>query len=416
MWICQKAAVLNVVFLNANQGYYVQELPFVVTLKKFYVEHYSNGMPKRFASDVEIVRAANPNVGLNYTIEVNKPLNIDGVSIYQASFGDGGSTLRGDLWSLKKGQKLPLNAQSMKKDQWFDWREFRPFNVEEKITDQPKNHDVRSVRAEKKVSNIGPSIQAIWRPLGGLSQEYLFYIWPQATQKELQKAMVLGIRESSNQDFRWIFIPVDAEGSVEPFFEWFARMKDPSIVSRSVKNAVKEGAISASSSHDFERGLQQVWKTFITGGFGVMAQMIDERVPADKREVVGQTYIKMVYGLGYEAKPKGISLEDAVKAMSALSEYHAPYLPIINDFSVVQSSGFQMTRSPGRFWVYLGSFMLIIGSALMFYVPLIRVWCWKDKTTQQWFIGMGRLRHKVQSDHLWVSLNSSLGKYDVEKK
>lgn len=32
----------------------MQDLPFYVTLKQFHIDYYSNGMPKRFASDVVV--------------------------------------------------------------------------------------------------------------------------------------------------------------------------------------------------------------------------------------------------------------------------------------------------------------------------------------------------------------------------
>ena len=34
----------DVVFINSGKGYLVQELPFIVTLKRFNVDYYSNGM------------------------------------------------------------------------------------------------------------------------------------------------------------------------------------------------------------------------------------------------------------------------------------------------------------------------------------------------------------------------------------
>ena len=44
----------SVAYLRVRDGYLVQELPFVVALKKFSIEHYATGQPKSFASDVLI--------------------------------------------------------------------------------------------------------------------------------------------------------------------------------------------------------------------------------------------------------------------------------------------------------------------------------------------------------------------------
>ncbi|MNT42732.1 Cytochrome c biogenesis protein CcsB [compost metagenome] len=46
----------------------------------------------------------------------------------------------------------------------------------------------------------------------------------------------------------------------------------------------------------------------------------------------------------------------------------------MSGFDQVQSSGLQMTRSPGKNVVYLGSLLLVIGIILMFYVREVRVW------------------------------------------
>jgi cytochrome c biogenesis protein len=89
----------DVVFLNSGNGYLVQDLPFTVTLKKFYVDYYSNGMPKLFASDIAVTDKATGKV-TEAQVKVNHPLIVDGVAIYQASFGDGGSPLTFKAWNL----------------------------------------------------------------------------------------------------------------------------------------------------------------------------------------------------------------------------------------------------------------------------------------------------------------------------
>ena len=46
----------------------------------------------------------------------------------------------------------------------------------------------------------------------------------------------------------------------------------------------------------------------------------------------------------------------------------------LQGFDQVQASGLQLTRSPGKNLVYLGSLMLVIGIILMFYVREVRLW------------------------------------------
>ncbi len=89
----------DVVFLNADIGILVQDLPFEVKLKKFHIDFYNTGMPRDFASDIEVT---DKSIGekLERTIRVNHPLTLHGITIYQASFADGGSDLTFKAWNL----------------------------------------------------------------------------------------------------------------------------------------------------------------------------------------------------------------------------------------------------------------------------------------------------------------------------
>ncbi|CAM5214288.1 cytochrome c biogenesis protein ResB [Oligella ureolytica] len=79
--------------LSMGGDYFMQELPFQVKLNKFIIEYYeTNGQPKRFASDVDITDYKTGETE-NHIIEVNHPYQINGVTLYQSSFDDGGSRL-----------------------------------------------------------------------------------------------------------------------------------------------------------------------------------------------------------------------------------------------------------------------------------------------------------------------------------
>ena len=63
-------------------------------------------------------------------------------------------------------------------------------------------------------------------------------------------------------------------------------------------------------------------------------------------------------------------------ALSDVHMYPAPMAFQLKDFTQVQASVFQLTRSPGRSIVYLGCALLILGVFAMLYVRERRVWCW----------------------------------------
>ena len=68
--------------LTAQQR--IVQMPFAIELKNFIMETYDNGKPKRFASDVHIITKAGQDI--RTTIDVNKPVTVDGWKIYQFGF------------------------------------------------------------------------------------------------------------------------------------------------------------------------------------------------------------------------------------------------------------------------------------------------------------------------------------------
>ncbi|MCH5775586.1 cytochrome c biogenesis protein ResB, partial [Salmonella enterica] len=63
----------DVVLLSWRDGSLVQTLPFRVELKQFRIEFYNTGMPKLFASEVDIIDKAT-GARESASIKVNEPL------------------------------------------------------------------------------------------------------------------------------------------------------------------------------------------------------------------------------------------------------------------------------------------------------------------------------------------------------
>jgi hypothetical protein len=62
----------------------VKEMPFSIELKKFIMETYEDGSPKRFASDILIQTKSDKTV--ETIVDVNKPAEIEGWKIYQFGY------------------------------------------------------------------------------------------------------------------------------------------------------------------------------------------------------------------------------------------------------------------------------------------------------------------------------------------
>ena len=62
----------------------IKEMPFTIILKRFIMETYDNGAPKRFASEIRIDAKAGKSI--EATVDVNKPYEVNGWKIYQYSY------------------------------------------------------------------------------------------------------------------------------------------------------------------------------------------------------------------------------------------------------------------------------------------------------------------------------------------
>ena len=68
-------------------------------------------------------------------------------------------------------------------------------------------------------------------------------------------------------------------------------------------------------------------------------------------------------------------MTQAVLALSDIYVYPAPMAFQLKDFKQVQASVFQVTRAPGRYIVYLGCALLILGVFAMLHAGA-PVWVW----------------------------------------
>ena len=62
----------------------IKEMPIAIELKKFIMETYEDGKPKRYASEIQILTQSGKNI--ETTVEVNKPYEVDSWKIYQYGY------------------------------------------------------------------------------------------------------------------------------------------------------------------------------------------------------------------------------------------------------------------------------------------------------------------------------------------
>ncbi|WP_167435450.1 cytochrome c biogenesis protein ResB [Neisseria bergeri] len=393
----------DVVFLNADNGMLVQDLPFEVKLKKFHIDFYNTGMPRDFASDIEVTDKATGEK-LERTIRVNHPLTLYGITIYQASFADGGSDLTFKAWNLGDASREPvvLKATSMrqfpleigKHKYRLEFDQFTSMNVEDMSEGAEREkslkstlNDVRAVTQEgKKYTNIGPSIVYRIRDAAGQAVEYKNYMLPILQDKDY--FWLTGTRSGLQQQYRWLRIPLDKQLKADTFMALREFLKDGEGRKRLVADATKDAP--AEIREQFMLAAENTLNIFAQKGYLGLDEFITSNIPKEQQDKMQGYFYEMLYGVMNAALDEVIRryglpewrqdearnrfLLHSMDAYTGLTEYPAPMLLQLDGFSEVRSSGLQMTRSPGSLLVYLGSVLLVLGTVFMFYVREKRAW------------------------------------------
>ncbi|WP_374489940.1 cytochrome c biogenesis protein ResB [Zoogloea sp.] len=387
--------------LNVQDGVLLQDLPFAVSLRKFHLEHYSTGMPKRFASDI-VVTDLRSGQSFEKTIEVNKPFEVAGITLYQASFEDGGShlTLRSHALApqpqeatrplkVDVGDSLALQGEAQ--GYTLELGSFRPFNIENMADETApaegsalERHLGSGARssARKDMQNVGPSIQYKLRDNAGQAREYMNYMQP--IEQDGARYFLAGMRTDPALPFRYMRIPVDANNTPDSWFALRRTLLDPA---RHTELARRFSlvALGPDTSDTMRARMQETaLKTldlFARGGFEALGKFIESTIPAAERDKAADIFLKILEGSAWEAwrlqhpdAPKTPDatldrfLRDSLNSMSDSLHYGAPVYLQLDGFEEVRATVLQATRSPGKPLVYLGSLLLVLGVFAMLYV------------------------------------------------
>lgn len=387
----QKADVL---FLPYDNGYLVQKLPFTVEVKDFRIEYYDTGMPKNYASDL-VLTSPELDEPIVKTIEVNHPLYYKNYAIYQSSFGDGGTRLKLKVHPLLSpfDNTLELNSAVNKVEPLktpvgqfkAEFNDFRLFNMvpttEEELAE-----------TGKKFHNNGPSFTFKVRNEQGKAWEYENYMMP--SQQQDRWFFMTGVRTLNSEPFRYLFIPADANRQKTRFFTFLTLLNNPVESTKIFQKALPKMPEMSDENYNLQLKLmQQLLSLFRAKGFEGITDFVNKNVPEEERDRVMdyyfsqssfalQTlYVHLLQQEGADMSADGdisefdkLWFEDALNALNGLSRYGPPMYFELESFNHIQSTGLQITKSPGKDVVYFGSVMLIIGVFFMFYVRQKRIW------------------------------------------
>ncbi|WP_290659670.1 cytochrome c biogenesis protein ResB [Aquabacterium sp.] len=334
----------NSAVLNLDKGMLLQPLPFEVELKKFNVDYYATGMPKRFASDI-VIHDPRTNTTQTATVEVNHPVVYDGVSIFQSSFEDGGSqvslkpvflsgkglgTSPAVIHGVVNGDALPLasDAQGQVKVEITGLRVINVENLSEAQSGGEDKTDVRGVNladlskhlgsgakppGDKTLVNVGPSVTYKLRDAAGQAREYQNYMVP--VNLHGQAMFLLGVRETPSSNFRFLRVPADENNSMDGWLRLRQALGDEAMRGEAVRRFSLHGAppdrpelaaqlgVSAQRALDLFAGAIESPRaqgepapTQPPGGLQSLSDFIEKVVPEAERERTSETLVRILNG------------------------------------------------------------------------------------------------------------------------
>src|SRR5690606_20512047 len=298
----------SVGIVAAGQGVLLQPLPFTLKLNKFHIDYYDTGMPSDFRSDVTVTDLETGH-SFDQTIQVNEPLRYRGVTVYQSSFDDGGSTLRLRAWPLRGpaaqpqditgtvGQEtqLPASLGGLA----VDYTGLRVINVENMGSGQdPQPSDVVAHVAavtgsaarprNDDLRNVGPSVQ--YRLIGadGQAHEFNQYLLP--VMIDDFPTFLLGVRENASQAYRYLRIPADAQGGMAGFMQLRAALDDADLREQAARRFAEHNAPQGEQRELMFQAARGALRTFARDGFNG----IIDAAPADQREKILNFAVPMI--------------------------------------------------------------------------------------------------------------------------
>lgn len=402
------------VFLAMRDGYLLQKLPFTVALEDFRIEHYPSGMPKSFESDLLII---DPELKepLRKTIAVNHPWVYKGYAIYQASFSDGGSEMQLQSWSLDNPTAEPLQIDAVvngtqrlatpRGEYALEVIDFKPFNV------FPADEE-----SGKKFRNYGPSVIFKLRAANGEAREYVNY--QAALMVDGRPFLLSGMRSTPSEEYRFLHIPMSADGSIDRFMRFLAKAQDEALITEvTQQQAATDLAMQPDNPmySQFVNSMVGLVQLFITEGIDAVVTVAEQNVPEERREEALSSYIKVVQGVlgtlyvdllreeGVDVssginEAQALYFDDALNAFSLIGPYGSPVLMRLQEYKHVEATGLQITRAPGQNVVYLGCVMLMAGVFFMFYLHHRRLWIRIEENEGRSSVLFAAAAHRERSD------------------
>ena len=252
------------------------------------------------------------------------------------------------------------------------------------------------------------------RDSAGQAREFVNYMLPVAAGDGSPAEFLFGVRNDTDENFRYLRIPADDNGSLDEFQRLRLALNDPALRAEAVRRYVTQAtgvanqqvqeqlALSAGRVLDLFAGdpanldaARRDSNSEAARSFGLqaVARFIEQTIPPEDQQRFGDVLLRMLNGSMVEllqlsrerSKLPALDMDEerhrawlaqAVVALSDAPLYPEPVLFQLETFTQVQASVFQVTRAPGKWVVYLGCLFLILGVFAMLYITERRIWVW----------------------------------------
>lgn len=240
------------------------------------------------------------------TIRVNHPLTVNGITIYQSSYGDGGSDITLKSWHLG-GFSQPAELKAVSQRQFpldlgsagqykLEFGELRVFNVENLRDNDslPENkmHEVRSVNQDKKIPKCGTN-HHLQNPRQCRSSTRICELHAALATR---RRTVLRHRRAQQceRPYRWLMIPADHNRKLDSFMAFRHTLLQPAerdkIVAMSVLN------VNEATRPQFKMAVENLLRQFAEGGYLAINEHIKIPCQPPTSKKTGEFMYQILYG------------------------------------------------------------------------------------------------------------------------
>ncbi|WP_158291711.1 cytochrome c biogenesis protein ResB [Lampropedia puyangensis] len=448
--------------VQTANGYWLQPLPFEIELRQFQREQYATGAAKMFTSVVRIHDQdhAQADDGL---IAVNAPLHTHGLSIYQSGFGDSGSPVQLQPVPLiasshnapaTNPQPLlpaPLHAKVGQQLEMPSPAEARLeiVGIEEAAIQDVRQVDLTAVNSARPA--LGSSMLYRIRDAAGQAVEFQNYTHA-ITLDDGVPVYLFGARTAAQEAMVFWRLPQDADGGLQDFVRLLHAMQNPAMRAAAAAHYAQGDLPHAplATQTQLAQSSQQVLDLFVSAwpttpqvapastsahaatGLEILSQFIETHVPTHEqtqaanmmRRVLTNTLLELLQqarALAHlpardpQSPQTQAFMQAAVASLNDMVLYPATVFYTLRNFTPVYTSVLLVSKAPGRYLVYPGCVLLVVGLFIMLFVRERRLWVWihalptqANMDTHQVTIAMSSNRPQRENSREFTALTTLL--------